>query len=252
MATLADILNDKQRPDDQKIVIEGAETTLGELRKTALFQADYTKKTMALADERRKLDSDRSEFEYARLEAEAKLTELAKQIVQQNPQATRDEVEDMMERDPLARRLMEKMEGVTANLKELQQKTAQQEELLKRQQMAYYEDQHRRVLAKLKQDDPDLDVDELVAFAKENYTPRLDVAYKALTYEKKLEQAAQKAKEEGVKEGLKRAKDELVQPIIPSRRVLSPVAGTPKSFDEAVDAALQDPEILTILGESGL
>jgi len=248
MATLTDILNDKQRPDDQKVVVEGVEVTLGELRKMTMQQSDYTRKTMDLAKERKKLEDEHAEWEFARLDAEAKLTDLAKQVMQQHPGVTRDEVDDLLERDPLAKRLMGKLEEVSTELVTLKDKTAKQDELLQRQQLAWYEDQHRRMLAKIKNDDPDVDVDALVNWAREHYTPRLDVAYKAMKFEDKVAEATKKARKEGLEEGIKKAKAELSQPVIPSRRVLSPLPDAPKNFDEAVDKALQDPEIMATFG----
>lgn len=244
MATLYDVLSDKNRPDDQKITIEGVETTLGDLRKGVMFQGDYTRKTQQLSRERENFEKQQGEWEYARLDAEAKLQEMAKRLMTANPGMSRAEAEEELETDPRVAKLNAKIDKLNEHLEVLGKAQLDQQKEMQFQRVAQYADQHRRALAYLKSQNPDLNTDELVQFAKTQGIPNLLTAHKAFSYDDSLKSAESRAKEAGIKEGMERAKRELNQPIIPSRRVLTPAPNAPKSFDEAIDAALQDPEIL--------
>lgn len=246
MATLYDVLNDKNRSDDQKITVEGVESTLGELRKGVMLNSDYTRKTQSLARERQQFEQQQGEWEYARLEAEAKLGEYAKRLVQQNPGSTREEIQDRLDDDPRAAKLAAQIDKLNSNIELIGQAQARQQLEMQQQRLASYADQHRRALAYLKSQDKDLDSDQLVDFAKSQGIPNLVTAYKAFKYDDSVKSSVARGKEEGIKEGLERAKRELNQPIIPSRRMVSPAAGadSPKNFDEAIDKALADPEIM--------
>lgn len=252
MATLAEILADKNKPDDQKIVIEGVETTLGELRQGTLFQQDYTKKTMRLSEDRKKLDLERAEWDVARQEAERQLADLAKQIVQQNPQATKSELETAIEADPVYQRVHGRIGKIDETIAKLEGTLGQLHEALQKREMRDLEQQHMRVLSDLKREDPTLNDEELVQYAASYRIPRLDVAYRSMMFEKRIEEAKKLGREEGLKEGIEKGKTELSQPMLPSRRVLStPLAEKPVTWDTAVDAALSDPEILQTLRGQG-
>src|SRR5437899_2075242 len=103
MPSLTEILDDKKGfPDDRKITLaDGVETTLGELRGGYMKERDYRQKTQAVAEERRTLDQERQKFEQDKQEAEAKLSELLKQVVTPNapkPQQV-EEWREYLERD---------------------------------------------------------------------------------------------------------------------------------------------------------
>jgi hypothetical protein len=254
MATLEDILNNKDSyPDTTKITLaDGVETTLGDLRKNTMLERDYRQKTAALAAQRRNFEQKQAEWEAARLDAEAKLTELAKQLFAQNPMASRDEIDEMLERDPIARKLSERLQSLEAKLTEADQRVRAAEAKQQMYETAYIADQHRRVLSFLKQQDPDLNEEELVQFARANYIPRLDWAHKLMTEERRTKTAIEAAKKEAHEAAYKKAKEELLQPAITARRVVAaPSKDTPATFDEAADRALQDPEILQILQPGG-
>lgn len=253
MPTLDDYLSNKQQyPDDQKISLaDGVETTLGQLRGGFMKDSDYRKKTADVARERERFERDRSDWETARYDAEAKLTDLAKQLVSQRPEASRDEIEDALERDPVAKRLATQLEAVTKKLGALEQATVTNQNTAKMHEQAWLAEQHRRVLNQIKQHDPSLDTEELVRFAKDNMVPRLDHAYRLMTYERQIEASAKNARDAGLKEGFDRAKTELNQPVLPSRRLFTPAEDAPKTFEQAADRALQDPEILKIINGQG-
>lgn len=249
MPTLQEILdNRKDFPDDRKITLaDGVETTLGELRGGYMKDADYRQKTSRLARDREELLSERQRFEQDRQEAEAQLAKLVEQAVTRG--APRDqqqaEWEAFVERDPFAKRLMAEVSETKAKLQEFEKKTQTYEQQLQAQQQAMLVDQHRRALAALKSRDPDLDETQLVNFARENAIPRLDLAYRLLTEDKRIKDEVTKAKEAAAKESYEKAKRELAQPMLPHRRVAPSVPeNAPKDFDEAADRALRDPEIL--------
>lgn len=246
MPTLDELLiNRDTYPDTTKITLaEGVETTLGDLRKNTMLERDYRQKTGKLADERRKFETERSEWESARLEAEAKLTDLARQLVTRNPEASRDEIDDILERDPVARKLMSKIESLETKIGERDKSLDEARQRIKLAEENYIADQHRRVLAYLKQTDPELDEVELVNFARANYIPRLDWAHRLMTEDRRTKTALDTARKEAHEEGYKKAKADLLQPTIPSRKTTVPAPDAPKTLDEAAEAALRDPEIL--------
>ena len=256
MPNLTDILGDKTKyPDEQKITLaDGVETTVGELRGGFLRQQDYSRKTADVAREREAMTRERAEFDTAKASAEAELTGLAERIVSQRTtvgkSTTRDELDDLMDRDPLARRLRDDIQGLRQQHTEVVDAIKQQQETLKQQQLAFVADQHRRALTVLRQRDPDLDTDELIRFAQDNGIPRLDLAHRLLTEDKRFETAIKTKTEEASKAAYEKAKRELAAPAIPSSRRVAgpPPADAPKDFDEAADRAKSDPEILEIMG----
>lgn len=248
MPTLEEFLSNKDISDDTKITLaDGVEATFGELRRGHMKEQDYRRKTAELANSKRAFEQQTSEWEAARLDAEAKLTDLAKQLITQNPRATREEIDDEMEQDPRAKKLMSKIEQMETRIAESEKRNQQYEQRFKDQEQAYIADQHRRVLSYLQTQDPDLadpeKVAELVQFAKDNYIPRLDWAYKLSRYEHNVKKAVDKAKKEGKDEGYSKAKQELLQPVLSPRRVIDPPKDAPKSLDEAADNALRDSDL---------
>lgn len=252
MPSLSEILdNKKDFPDDRKITLaDGVETTLGELRGGYMKDADYRQKTSRLAREREEFMGERQRFEQDRQEAEAQLAKLVEQAVTRGApvQQQQAEWEAFVERDPFAKRVMSEMKATQSKLEALEKQSQAYEQRLQQQQQAMLVDQHRRALAALKSRDPELDEQQLVHFAQENAIPRLDLAYRLLTEDKRMKDVETKAKENAAKEGYEKAKRELAQPMLPHRRVAPSVPETaPKTFDEAADAALRDPEILATM-----
>lgn len=258
MPTLQEIIDNKtQYPDTQEIVLtsgsgELVKVTLGDLRGGFMKDADYRKKTTEVANQRRDLDRQRQEWEKERADAEAKLQEIAAKLVKQPSVTTEDDLTEAIKADPVGKYLLEKLESVTKDMGELKESAKRLDDTTKLHAETYLADQHRRVLAHLKQRDKDLNEEELIAFAQQNYVPRLDLAYRLMTEEKRhkavTDEAVKKAREEGVAEGRKAA----TQPVIPSRRApILPPEGAPKTFEEAAEKALQDPEILAALRGEG-
>ena len=252
MPSLQDLLDDRKKyGDDLKVTLaEGAETTLGELRGGFMKEADYRQKTSRVAREREELSAAQAKFEQDRQEAEAQLAALVEKAVSPNANANQQqqELEAYLQRDPVARHLTQKLSAVEAKLADQEKKSVAYEERLRNQQQAMLVDQHRRALAAIKARDPEVDEQQLVQFAQDNAIPRLDLAYRLHTEDKRWKTEADKIKENASKEGYEKAKRELAQPQLPQRRVApAPAEDAPKSFDEAADRALKDPEILGIM-----
>jgi len=249
MATLAEILEDKKTyPDDQKITISGVETTLGDLRSGYMKDADYRKKTTAIAEARRDLDRRQADFEAARLDAEAKLEAMAAKIIRRDPDTTDTELQGRLEADPVAKRLMDMVTGLTSKIETLNKEVETTKTTLAQGKRQALVDQHRRVLSLLRQHDPNLDEQALVQFAKDNFIPRLDIAYRVMTEETRTQAAVKTATEKAKKEGLEEGKKLGAQPIIPARKAAAKLPyNAPKTVDEAFEAAQNDPEILAIM-----
>lgn len=253
MPTLQEILDDRKGfPDDRKITLaDGVETTLGELRGGYMKDADYRQKTAKVARDREELESARSKFEQDRAEAEAQLASLVEKAVTQGAPRSQqvDEWAAYLERDPVAKRLHAKIESMETKLAEQEKRATEYDERLKQQQQAMLVDQHRRALAAIKSRDPELDETELVSFAQQNAIPRLDLAYRLFTEDKRFKSEIDKVKETTAKEAYEKAKRELAQPAqLPNRRVAAaPPPEAPKSLDEAFDMASRDPDVLNAM-----
>lgn len=251
MPSLQDLMDDKKKyADDMKVLIEGVETSLGELRSGFMKDSDYRQKTSKLAREREAFEADRTKFAQDKEEAEAQLARMVEQALTRNapPAQQQAEYEALIERDPIAKRLVSQINKLEEKFT-LQEKRAQEhEQRLHQQQQAMLADQHRRVLAALKTRDPELDEAELVQFAQQNAIPRLDMAYRLHTEEKRWKAESDRIKENAAKEAYEKAKRELAQPQLPQRRVAAPPPeDSPKTFDEAAERALRDPEILATM-----
>lgn len=252
MATFVDMLADKKTyADDLKITMaDGVETTLGELRGGWLRQQDYTQKTMSHAREREDFAREKAQFEHAKTEAERTLAEMAQRVVASQPHQpqTLDEVESILQRDPVSRKLMEKISALDARIAERDKQLDAAHAALKQHEQAFLADQHRRVLAHLKSQDADMNEAEVVQYAQQNYIPRLDLAYRLMTEERRIESAKTAAAKAAEEKAYERAKRELAAPpSLPNRRTPAPrPADAPKTLDEAWDAAASDPEIAEI------
>lgn len=268
MPTLAEILDDpKGYPNDRKITLEGVDTTLGELRGGYLKDADYRQKTTALARERDSFSREKADFEQARTDAEAQLARLAEAALQKatptGTAPTPDDVEQYLQKDPVAARLVARIEKLNTRLDEVAKKDTEREAQVRAQQEAYVADLHHRAMQTIAQRDPyfadPAKREEFTKWAVAQGIPRVDWAYSHYLVtqgllDARVKEAEGKAKETASKEAYDKARKELASPVIPARRVIQTTLaeGAPKTFDEAQDAAMRDPEILSLLeGYSG-
>lgn len=256
--TFDEIIADKSKfPDESEVTLaDGSKVQLGQIRGAAMKDADYRKKTSDLANSRRQLEEQQTRWEEARLDAEARLTQMAQQLIQRGQQPpTRDDVDEYLENDPVAKKLQAKLDAATAKLDQLTRVAQAHEQALGTVAQTYVRDQHLRALADLQSRDKDLDAEDFLQYARDNRYPNLYNAYKAYSFDKKSEARLAAAKEEGIKEGMEKAKKELNQPLIRSRRVMSgPDTGgekAPKDWDEAMESALADDEVMQTFQPGG-
>ncbi len=251
MPTFDEIVgNKKDYADEVKIDLgNGVTVTLGDIRSGYMKDADYRQKTAEVARQRRALEEETSNRQAAFLEAEAKLTEWTKSLMESNPKMSRQEVEEEMETDPRYKKLMKKFEDMESASKESTKKVEVLERTIADDQRNRMVAAHRQVLFSLKQADPNLDTDALVEFAQSRGIPRLDDAYVLFRHGDMVESARKKAIEETVKTTTEKVKREMSQPILSTSRskVIKPAPDAPKSMDEAMEQALNDESIIALL-----
>jgi hypothetical protein len=253
MATLDEILSDPNIDDEQKISINGQTVTLKDLRAGFMKDADYRKKTTEVATQRREVERLRTEFEEARLQAEAQLQAMAEKIVRKEPEIKQDELMTEIEANPIAKKLMTEIKSLGNQIGELSKFREEATGRLAAQEQTWMAAQHRSVLNKLMAEDPEMVPDEVIKFAQQNSIPRLDHAYKLLTEEKRISSAVKKAADEAKLQGIEEGKRSVQMQGLPQRRlaVVDKAVETPKSFDEAYDRAREDPEIIGLLNDLG-
>jgi len=254
--TFDEIISDRSKfPDETEVTMaDGTKLELGDIRKGAMKDADYRKKTSEVARDRRNLEEQQTRWEAARLDAEAKLEGMARQLIQNQRQpVSRDEVDEYLESDPVAKKLQAKLDAATQRLNQLTDVAKKHEDALGVYAQTYVRDQHLKALADIRSQDKDLDTEDFIQYAKDNRYPNLYNAYKAYSWERKREDLIKNAKEEGIKEGLEKAKKELNSPLIRSRRTMQTPAKdeAPKDWDEAMDNALADDEVMQTFQPGG-
>lgn len=254
MPTWDEYITDKKTyPDETKITLEsGVETTLGQLRSGYMKDSDYRQKTSNLARQREEFDRDYLARMSALETAQTRLQEIAENVSRSKPEATPDEVDQVLRENPAARRLMEKIQRIESVLEPIAGTLVDLDKRQKDSQLNATAEQHRAMLNQLKAFhkttfDEDLDEGALIQHAKNTLVPRLDIAYLSLNHNRLSEHKSKKAAEEADKKGYERAKKELGSPVIPLRRVFTPQPTDPKNMEDAATQALQDPEVMNPL-----
>lgn len=252
MPTLNEILEDtKTYPNDRKITLaDGVETTLGEVRSGYMKDSDYRKKTSEVANQRREFERERTEFLAAKQEAELQLEQLASRVLKQDPNQNKEELDATLNDDPVAQKLMGKINALEQKLGESYKYMQSAEQRLKQHEDVFVASQHRQVMEKIKHYDKDLDEGQLIDFCKQNQIPNLVNGYRLMTEEKRMAAVKKAAEDEAFKKGMEEGKKQITQTRIPSRRTIlkdQVDESAPKTFDEAAEAALNDPEIMDAL-----
>lgn len=218
--------------DDVKITIDGQELTVGDLRKDFVPQADFTKAQQKQAE---RFQSELSQRDRQVQEAQAALTQAlqrAGQPVNQNAN------------DPFAAYRQDPTFGpLVAHIDRLNGEIGSLKQGMKNTQDTIWANGHLQVLERLKSKDKDLDHNELLKFASQRGIVNLDDAHTLMTVDKRIAEERKAAREEGYEKGKKEAR----LPVIPSGasgRMFIKTPETPKTLDEAVQAAANDPEIL--------
>jgi len=197
-------------------------------------KGDMTKLTQQAAAEKQQLQQQAQVLQQ-------QLARALQSAGQPVPQST-DEMQAYLE-DPTFRPLASRLQNALAKVEQLEKRTTDHER-------TWWAQQHLQQIERIKGRDKDVDVDALLNTAAQLGTPNLELVHRHLTYEK----AQKAARDEGFKEGIEKGKAEAKVPVVPlqGRRTVSrPVTDTtPKNFDEAESAALNDPEILQIYAGS--
>lgn len=252
MATWDEIVSDKTTyPDNVTVKLaDGVEIPLGQLRSSSMKDSDYRQKTAALARQKEEMDRKWTEQVTALQEGEAYLVSMAKDLMARNPGMTRQEAQEEVSTDPAVAKLRSELAEIKKVMEPMARALTDMDQRWKDGQRASVVAQHRQKLAELKQKDPDLDEMDLAQWAKDNMTPRLDVAYLAKNHEKLVEKARAAAREEALKEGYERGKTEaLMPPALPIYGAdvkADPNAVKFKNLSEAANHAARDPEIMGI------
>lgn len=252
MATWDEIVSDKTTyPDSVTVKLaDGVEIPLGQLRSSSMKDADYRRKTAELARQKEDMERQWNDRVTALQEGEAHLVNLARDLMSRNPGMTRQEAVEEVSTDPAVAKLRGELAEIKKVMEPMARALTEMDNRWKESQRAFVVAQHRQKLAELKQKDPDLDEMELASWAKENLTPRLDVAYLAKNHEKLVQKAVAEAREKALTEGYERGKTEaLMPPALPIHGAdvkADPNAIRPKDLTEAVNLASRDPEIMGI------
>lgn len=237
MATWAEILSDpKTYGDDVKVSINGADMTIGDLRNQAGLKSEFTKATQKHAEERKQWEGQLQQHQQNQQYLQQQLQQAMARRGVDPADATNDELSSYRQ-DPVFGPLVKMIEGQKEVIGQLANRIHMDEVSVR--SMRYQDD-----LKQLKQQDADLNTDELVKFTTDLYSkgPDIHQAHKLYRRERDLDLAVKDAE----KRGYEKAKAEA--PLVPmpgGRRYSAPVAtAAPKDMDEAESKVLQDPEIL--------
>lgn len=218
--------------DDVKIAIDGQELTVGELRKGFVPQADFTRAQQKQAEQFR---GELSKRDTQLQEAQSALTQ-ALQRAGQPVNANANDPFAAYRQDPTFGPLVAHIDRLNGEIGSLKQG-------MKNTQDTIWANGHLQVLERIKSKDKDLNHTELLQFAGQRGIVNLDDAYTLMTVDKQIAAAKKEAREEGYEKGKKEAR----LPVIPSGssgRMFIKTPEQPKTLDEAVQAAANDPEIL--------
>jgi len=251
--------NRDQYPDDT--VVEGptgAKLSLGELRKQFGRLADFTKRTQELAEERQRaaqqaqqLQERLAQYERAIAERDALVraaqTQLAGLMQQRGTDARQARADDLsaFREDPTFAPLVSLIENQRQTIDQLRQAQQRLEQRLQHDEVAVNAWRLQQQLDRLRAEDPEFKPDEFARFAQEFYTKGLDVdnLYKVYAFDRLVERRAKEAEQKA----LEKARQERPAPPMPTGRVRGQSSTTPplpKSLDERLQLAAQDPEIL--------
>src|SRR5438128_5878689 len=241
MATLADVVADRKTyPDTLTYEKDGLTFSLKDLREGFLPKAEMTKLTERAAAEKKHLEGQLSQVQEEYQRAITAVTALQARAKQGD--APPDELQAYLD-DPAFAPLAKLAKGLQARIEELDRRTKDHE-------TTWWAQQHLNTIQSLKDQDKELDPQELLQFAKGRNLTNLADAYRLKNYERDLARAAKDAEAKGYEKG----KKEAALPVVPSvgRRPSSPPPEAPKSFEEAKQRALEDPEIHQLFsGEMG-
>lgn len=251
MATLQDILNNRETyPDSQEIEMMGQKMTLGSLRADLIPKGDFTRATQKLSDDKARLESSQAQLQEAYNGLQAQLKTLVDARGQQPSQNGAMSDMDALAADPLLGPLVKTMQRIEQRIEADSKRYDVIQNTQKEMVTEYLKNEYRRKLSDMKRDHPDLSEPTLIDFATKHQIADLDLAYKLMTVDTRVEQTAREAEQRGYDKG--KTEVQQVPPILPGRRMMGPppTEGI-KTLDEAERAAVNDPEIAKLFYEDG-
>ena len=245
MAILEDSTN---YPDTMEITIAGEKKVLSELRNAPSFKG-FTKYSQERSKEKQELETklQREMSEREKLAGDLQVA-LARGTQQyQIPNQTGNDPMAVFRSDPTFGPLAEALEKSNKQVEELGKS-------LQQLQQVQYVNAYNRALDQIQSRDDDFrkpeKVQELFDYCKKNNISNLDLGYREITRDRDIKKAEEAAVKRGIEEGKKKALTEFSMVPSGSRRMITPSPEAAKSFDEAEDAALRDPEILATFNGS--
>ena len=241
------VLEDSQNyPDTMSIDIGGQKVTLGDLRATPQFKG-FTKYSQERSREKQELEGRLSQ---AQQERDRAAQELA------NAMATSRQAPNLNSNDPLA---AFRADATFAPLIAVLDKAVEKADALEKKAGLYEQNiwmnAHVNAIKDIQGNDSEFKdpakVNELISYAKNNGISNLSLAHRELTRDRDIKKALEEGEKKGIEAGKKKAISEMTMVPSGARRLVSPTPDAPKTFDEAEDAALADPEVLQIFSGSG-
>lgn len=244
MAKLDDIIaNKKDFPDEVSIKLpDGQEVTLGDLRGGYMKDADYRQKTSTLAREKEDFYRDYAAKQAALEQAQQRLAE----TIQPKADASADEVQEEIDRNPIARRLQKQVRDLEQVLVPMARSLVAMDKRMNDATVAATMDLHKRALYEIVSKDPSVKPEEVLQYAQQNRIPNLLLAYRDMSRDKAIEAAKEEGKRLGLEEGRVLGKKESLSPTIPLRHQVAKTQGHDKilNLEEAADAAKQDMDVM--------
>lgn len=241
--TWDDILNNREQyADSLELDVNGTKMSVGEARARLLPKGEYTKATQRA----RELETQLAQAVQAQAQMQQQFQqELARRG--QSAPTSQDEVDALVSEYP-------GLAPIANRLKRYEQQMAEAAQRIQQHELVFNTNQHAAMYNQIKEKDAEFASDEgrskLINYALQHGIQRLDLAHQLLTRDRDAQKAAEAARQEGIAEGKKLAK----QPTIlggGSRTASKSAPVTPTDFRSAEAAALADPEILSIMnGES--
>ena len=236
---LDDVLNDRnQFADTLEIDIGGQKTTVGEVRARYMPKGDWTKATQRATELERQVQQSAQQQAYLQQQLQAALATRGQALPE-----NRDELDQLIQEYP-------GLAPIASRLRQQEQKMAESLQRMQQHELVFNTAQHAQMYDRIRQQDPEYASEEnrnkLVNYALQNGIRRLDLAHQLLTRERETAKAAEQARLAGIEEGKKLARTPQI--FGGGKRTASTAAPhAPTNFQEAEDAALADPEILSIM-----
>lgn len=224
-------------PDEMTIEIQGEKMSLKEWRDSLGLKSEFTKHTQELSSKQKQMEQILQQQQLKEQQLQAQLAQaMARQGI--DPRTVEDDDLAAYRTDPAFGPLVKRYDAQQRLVEQLAQR-------LQMNEVSMATSRYQTDLNKLKEQDPDVDVQQIANDTRElwNKGPDVNVAYRLRTEEKRIK----KAVEEAEKRGYEKAKSE--PPMPPSvggrRGGGAPPPDLPKDWEARKNMALQEfgPEL---------